>query len=607
VRRSASIVVIPIVLAIVVSLMGAAGPTAAAKPPKNTPTATPTATPTPDPLGTACQPGSGWTAGEVTVYWFDVEQGDAQLIIGPTGKTLLVDLGERAYNSTGTNTMATRVSARIREICSTGSAPVHLDYVMPSHHHLDHIGYAKVPDDTSNYGNGLYQLLTPASAGGLGFTVGTFFNRDGGTWTDANGDGRCQVGTSASPSNEVAWNNAGTTSQTARRFICWLYGPAGQADRASIEGRVMTLVNTAAWPSLDLGTGVSAAILGANGKDVFQADGVTPVSGDHTTDAAPPSENDYSIALKVGYGEWQYATAGDSDGEYATSGFGYTYNDNEAVIGPLYGNVDTMRANHHGSGHSSSQAYLDTLLPETAVFSCGNNSYGHPSNRVLDALRALTHDAGIGADVYLTNNPCDDLQPDGSATDYSGTLNTNGDLRLTTTSGGAGYVIAYDTGSNTYTAPAEATPTPTPTPTPAPAGPESVVINEFLMAPQTLYSTEWIELHNPTGSSIDIGGLYLDDLAGGGAPKLIPAGTIIGPGGHYVMEFGSGFLNNTGSESVRYLAISGGVETVHDQRDYSLSSTKYDQVFHRVGDAGAWCDTISTNVTMGSANPATCP
>ncbi len=605
-RRQVPLLAVPLIVALALSLLGSAGDAAGARPPKQTPTPTPTPTPA---LATSCQPSSLWTAGEVTVWWFDVEQGDAQLVIGPTGRTLLIDLGENAYNSTGANTNATRIEARIRDICATGASPVHLDYVMASHHHLDHIGYAAVPDDTSSYGNGLYQLLAPASEGGYGFTVGTLFDRDGGSWTDANADGRCQVGTSAAPSNEIDWHNAGTTSQTALRFICWLYGPGGQPDRAHIDGRVVTVVNEAPWPGIDLGTGVVAEILGANGKNVMQADGVTPVSGDHTAEGTPPSENDYSIALKLTYGEWQYATAGDSDGEYATSGFDYTYNDNEAVIGPLFGNVDTMRANHHGSGHSSSQAYLDTLLPETAVFSCGSNSYGHPSNRVLDALRILEHDAGIGADIYLTNNPCDDLQADDTTpTDYSGTFNTNGDLRLTTTDGGAGYLISYDAGSNTYTSPIGATPMPTPTPTPAPAGPESVVVNEFLMAPQSSYATEWIELFNPTASSIDIGGLYLDDLAGGGgAPKPIPAGTTIAPGGRYVMEFGSGFLNNTGSESVRYLAISGGVETVYDQYDYSLSSSKYDQVFHRAGDGAAWCDTISPNVTMGTANPNSCP
>lgn len=545
----------------------------------------------------ACSTAGTWTPGELNVYWFDVEQGDSQLIVGPTGKTLLIDLGETSFNTTGANTRATAVAARIRAICGTGSNPVALDYVMVSHHHLDHIGYAANPGDTSNYGNGLYQLLTP---GGLGFTVGTFIDRDAGTWTDTNGNGRCDVGTSTSPSNEIAWHHAGTTSQTSRRLICWLYGPAGQADRAHIAGRVLTLTNTAAWPALNLGPGVTARVLNANGKDTRQADGVTLVSGDHTSTGVPPSENDYSVAVEIAYGSWNYATAGDSDGEYNTSSFGYTYNDIEAKLAPLFGNVDTMRANHHGSGHSSNAAYLAVLKPETVVFSCGNNDYGHPSNRVMNDLRALANDRGTGADLYLTNRPCDPYQGDGTtATNYSGTFNSNGDVVLRTTSAGAGYTISYDVGSRSYSA---YTSSPPPAATPA-----NVVINEYLMAPQA-GTTEWIELYNPTTSAIDLSGLYLDDAAGGGgAPKQIPAGTSIPAHGYYVMEFASGFLNNTGTESVRFLALGGGIETVHDATTYTLGSTQYDKVFRRAGDGGSWCATISTNVTKGAANAVTCP
>ena len=795
----------------------------------------------------SCASGTGgtWTAGEVSVYWFDVEQGDSQLIVGPTGKTLLIDLGETSFNTTGTSTKAYAVAAKIRAVCGTGSNPVALDYVLVSHHHLDHIGYAGNPADTTSYGNGLYQLLTP---GGLGFTVGTFLDRDGGTWTDTNSNGVCEVGTSTNPSTEIAWHNAGTTSQTSRRLICWLYGTAGQADRANIEGHVTTLTNSSAWPSINLGTGVTATIVNANGKDTMQADGITPVSGDHTTQggSGPPSENDYSTALEVRYGAWKYATAGDSDGEYNTSVNGYTYNNIEAKLSTLFGDVDTMRANHHGSDHSSSGSYLNALKPESVFVSCGNNSFGHPGNRMLNALRALVNDRGTGSDIYLANNPCDTTQSDGTTlTDYTGTFNHNGDVVLHTTSSGAGYTITYDSGTNTYTAygsgptptvtptatatatatatntpgagtnhlvisqiyggggnssaayqndfielhnssgsaitisgwsvqyaaagsnfsastainatipaggyflvkeasggatgavlptadatgsinlsasagkvalvnsttlltcggtgnrctgvaaivdlvgygasasdyegsgpapassnntysvarksngctetddnaadfqtltPANprnsasavytcaapptatptntptatptntptntptATPTNTPTNTPTPAGPSSVVINEYLMAPQTLYSTEWIELYNPTSNAIDLSGLYLDDVAaGGGTPKQIPASTTIASHGTYVMTFASGFLNNTGSDSVRFLSITGGVETVYDSTSYSLGSTQYDKVFHRQGDGGAWCGTISTNVTQGSANPNTCP
>jgi beta-lactamase superfamily II metal-dependent hydrolase len=550
--------------------------------------------------GTAapCSTSGTWTQGEVSVYWFDVEQGDSQLIVGPTGKTLLIDLGETSFNTTGANTNASRVATTIKTICGTGASPVALDYVMASHHHLDHIGYAANPSDTTSYGNGLYQLLTP---NGLGFTAGTFIDHDGGTWTDTNGNGVCDVGTSTAPSNEIAWHNAGTTSQTARRLICWLYGPAGQADRANIQGHVLALTNGGVWPAIDLGPGVTAAILNANGKDTIQADGVTPVSGDHTTQggSGPPSENDYSIALKISYGKWAYATAGDSDGEYNTSANGYTYNNIEAKLGPLFGNVDTVRVNHHGSDHSSSQTYLNTLKPETAFISCGDNSYGHPGNRMLNALRSLANDRGIGADIYLANNPCDLYQSDGTTpTDYTGTFNHNGDVVLRTTSAGNGYTITYDAGTNTYAAYGAG----------VPAGPADVKINEYLMAPQTAYTTEWIELYNPTNSAIDIGGLYLDDIAnGGGAPRQIPAGTSIAAHGYYVMDIPSGFLNNTGAESVRYMKIAGGTETVYDQTSYTLGSTQYDKVFHRIGDGGAWCATISSNVTKGSANPSTCP
>jgi hypothetical protein len=346
---------------------------------------------------------------------------------------------------------------------------------------------------------------------------------------------------------------------------------------------------------------VTVALLNANGKDTLQADGVTPLSGDHTLQggSGPPSENDYSVAVKVSYGTWAYATAGDSDGEYNTSANGYTYNNIEAKLGPLFGDVDTLRANHHGSDHSSSQTYLNQLKPEAVFISYGANSYGHPGNRMLDALRSLVNDRGSGADIYLANNPCDPTQSDGSTpTNYSGTFNHDGNVVLRTTNTGAGYTITYDTGTNAYTAYGGGTP----------ATPADVKINEYLMAPQTAYTSEWIELYNPKSSAIDIGGLYLDDLAGGGgAPKLIPAGTTIAAHGYYVMDIASGFLNNTGAESVRYLKIVGGVETVYDQTSYTLGSTQYDKVFHRSGDGGAWCTTISSNVTKGAANAGTCP
>lgn len=537
-----------------------------------------------------CSTAGTWRQGQFNIYWFDVEQGDSQLIVGPTGRTLLIDLGETAFNSTGTNTNATRVAAQIRSICGIASGPVHLDYVMASHHHLDHIGYAGNPNDTTKYGNGLYQLLSPTSTGGFGFTVGQLLDHDGGVWTDSNADKDCDPGTSAAPSTETAYHNAGTTSTTGVRWICWLYGPTGQADRANIDGKVLRITNTAAWPTVDLGTGVTSAVVEANGKDVMQSNGVTPVSGNHTADATPPSENDYSIGLRTSFGPFVYATAGDSDGEYSTSANGYTYNNIEALLATKMGPVNALRANHHGSAHSSSDAYLKATTPQVGFISCGVNSFGHPGNRTLDAFRS------VSADIYLANDPCDTTDTTGAAINYAGTFNHNGTVHLATTGGGAGFTVDYDAGSRTYT-------------TRAPGGgdPTQVKVNEFLMAPSGT-ATEWVELYNPTASAVDVSGYYVDDLAGGGgSPKPIPAGTTIPAGGRWVMDLGTGYLNNTGSESVRFLKIVSGVETVYDTYSYSLGSTQYDKVFHRTGDGGTWCGTISTNVTKGTPNPVSCP
>jgi len=214
------------------------------------------------------------------------------------------------------------------------------------------------------------------------------------------------------------------------------------------------------------------------------------------------------------------------------------------------------------------------------------------ANRTLDAYRA------ISADIYLLNDPCDDVDTTGAPINYAGTFNSNGDIHLATAGAGTSFDVTYDAGTRHYT---------TRTATPPPGDPTAIRINEYLMAPSGT-ATEWVELYNPTAAPIPVGGLFIDDqVAGGGAPKAIPAGTSIPAGGRWVMDIASGFLNNTGTDQVRFLAIVGGVETVYDSTSYTLGSTQSDEVFHRTGDDGTWCATISVNVTKGKANPATCP
>lgn len=59
---------------------------------------------------------------------------------------------------------------------------------------------------------------------------------------------------------------------------------------------------------------------------------------------------------------------------------------------------DVLKVAHHGSKNASSLAFLEETSPEIALISVGEgNSYGHPTQRVLDDLYA------VGARVYRTD------------------------------------------------------------------------------------------------------------------------------------------------------------------------------------------------------------
>jgi cardiolipin synthase len=138
-----------------------------------------------------------------------------------------------------------------------------------------------------------------------------------------------------------------------------------------------------------------------------------------------------------------------------------------------------------------------------------------------------------------------------------------------------------------------------------PGGRESapVVINEFLPAPRTAFSEEWVELFNPGVALVDLGGWALDDSAGGGSkPFVIPNGTLIGAGGFLVLYNSTTqlALNNDG-DTVRLLDPSG---TVTDT--YSYDSSRYDTSFGRFPDGGpAWRS--FTAPTPGATNGARAP
>lgn len=89
--------------------------------------------------------------------------------------------------------------------------------------------------------------------------------------------------------------------------------------------------------------------------------------------------HDSNIAVHVQYGEIGFVFTGDAETptEIAIASRGYN-------IG-----AEVLHLGHHGSATSTSDALLDVVRPEVAVYSAGiDNSYGHPHREPLARLAA---------------------------------------------------------------------------------------------------------------------------------------------------------------------------------------------------------------------------
>ena len=98
--------------------------------------------------------------------------------------------------------------------------------------------------------------------------------------------------------------------------------------------------------------------------------------------ASYSEDNAYSVVIKVTYGQNTFLFAGDAPVE--------------AQNACVDGHVDVLKVSHHGSASGMSGTLAAKLTPAIAVLSYGENSYGHPTQVVLDAL------SSVGAQVYGT-------------------------------------------------------------------------------------------------------------------------------------------------------------------------------------------------------------
>jgi hypothetical protein len=322
------------------------------------------------------------------VVVFAMGQADSMLIVGPS-KSVLVDCGAPIE---GSKKGFEHVKTKIEELCGRP----HVDDVIVTHFHSDHTGDSP---DAEHAASGFWGLFA------AGVTVTSILDH---------GDHYPEFGEESHP--HKAWVESLNGEWKEKKVYHDRHTPA--------VGDVITL-----------GGDAKIRIVAVNGNGVLEKEAKSkksPFEGGGT-----PNENDYSIAFVLSCGNWEMYSGGDLSGtDYrAHTGGARTkrhdvYSDIETTIKEKVGNVEVLRVDHHGSNHSTNDAFVQALRPEVSLISCGvGNTYKHPAKEVVARLQAF-------GPVFVTSGLARDWEGDGTAP------KVEGDMTITVSGDGASYAIA---------------------------------------------------------------------------------------------------------------------------------------------------------------------
>ena len=269
-------------------------------------------------------PASG---GELTIRILDVGpiNGDAILISSPSGKTVLIDAGD-----------TTKGKAVVEALKRNNIQQ--LDYFIATHPHPDHIGGAaevfKAVKVLNVIDNGqppsVPQLAAPPSK---------------------------QANTKKPPPP--------TSKTTKTNSLTKFYDDY----KAAVSSSGAHYENAKPGTKYDLGGGALLMIL-APSEPLFTKDKMTTGGNE---------ANANSIVARLDYGSFSMMLAGDAEDQ----------TEHRLLTKELELRSRVLKIGHHGSKYATSKDFLDRVQPEVAIISCGAwNRYGHPSQAVLDRLRA---------------------------------------------------------------------------------------------------------------------------------------------------------------------------------------------------------------------------
>jgi len=269
-------------------------------------------------------PASG---GELTIRILDVGpiNGDSILISSPAGKTVLIDAGDTAKGKA------------VVEALKRNNVQ-QLDYFIATHPHPDHIGGStevfKAVKVLNVIDNGQPPSVTPQAT---------------------------PTPKQKQPAPKPSPSRRSTKSTSLSQFY--------DDYKAAVGSSGARYETAKPGMKLDLGGGALLTIL-APSEPFFTKDKMTTGGNE---------ANANSIIARLDYGSFSMLLAGDAEEQ----------TEHRLLTKEVDLQTEVLKVSHHGSKYASSKDFLNRVKPEVAIVSCGAwNRYGHPSQAVLDRLKA---------------------------------------------------------------------------------------------------------------------------------------------------------------------------------------------------------------------------
>jgi competence protein ComEC len=270
-------------------------------------------------------PASG---GELTIRILDVGpiNGDSILISSPTGKTVLIDAGD-----------TTKGKAVVEALKRNNIQQ--LDYFIATHPHPDHIGGAAEVFKAVKVLNVIDNGQPPSVPAELLAA------------TSQKSAGAKKPVKPAKP----------TKASTLTKFY--------DDYKAAVTSSSAHYETARPGTKYDLGGGALLTVL-APSEPFFTKDKMSTGGNE---------ANANSIVARLYYGSFSMLLAGDAEEQ----------TEHRLLTKELDLQSQVIKIGHHGSKYASAGDFLSRVKPEVAIVSCGAwNRYGHPSQAVLDRLKA---------------------------------------------------------------------------------------------------------------------------------------------------------------------------------------------------------------------------